>query len=207
MVGIRKIVFLFACFFMGGVFSVSAESNDPLNKLQIAVSEVLEILYSEESALDAEAKERAILNALGQHYDLNVIIRRSIGRNSQKIDPTHQDETLALIKQLVVRAYVDGMKAVSKPKVAFSNTSYRSPKRAEVATEVVLGGQSVRLVYRFGLMNSGWQIYDILIENISLVVTYRSQFDAFFIKHQSDTLLTKLKELLTNENLGQSLPL
>lgn len=192
---------------MGGVFSVSAESNDPLNKLQIAVSEVLEILYSEESALDAEAKERAILNALGQHYDLNVIIRRSIGRNWQKIDPTHQDETLALIKQLVVRAYVDGMKAVSKPKVAFSNTSYRSPKRAEVATEVVLGGQSVRLVYRFGLMNSGWQIYDILIENISLVVTYRSQFDAFFIKHQSDTLLTKLKELLTNENLGQSLPL
>ena len=192
---------------MGGVFSVSAESNDPLNKLQIAVSEVLEILYSEESALDAEAKEHAILNALGQHYDLNVIIRRSIGRNWQKIDPAHQDETLALIKQLVVRAYVDGMKAVSKPKVAFSNTSYRSPKRAEVATEVVLGGQSVRLVYRFGLMNSGWQIYDILIENISLVVTYRSQFDAFFIKHQSDTLLTKLKELLTNENLGQSLPL
>lgn len=181
--------------------------DDPSEKLKLAVSDVLSILYESDSNLDVLAKESAILNKLSEHYDLDIIIRRSIGRNWEKIELDHREQTISLIKQLVIRAYVDGMMAVSEPNVVFHEVDYMSPKRSEIATVVELDNQPINMNYRFGKMVSGWQIYDIIIENISLVATYRKQFDSFFTKSDSDALILKLKELLSNENLGQSLPL
>lgn len=201
-----KIGFFFFSFCLLGVVSSGGHIIDPSYQLKKAVTEVLEIIYDNEP-LDAQAKEKAILDTLSQYYDLDVIIRRSIGRNWEKIDLDHRDTILELIKQLVVRAYVDGMSTVSKPEIHYDTVRQLSPKRAEVQTNLSLGDQSIQLSYRFGQMSSKWQIFDILIENISLVATYRNQFDAFFIRNDSHNLIIKLQELLSDENLGQSLPL
>ena len=186
---------------------VSWGHDDLSDKLKLAVSDVLAILYSSDPNHDLHSKERIILNKLSEYYDLDIIIRRSIGRNWEKIQLDHREQTIRLIKQLVIRAYVDGMMAVSEPKIVFHEVDYSSPKRAEIGTIVELNDQTISLYYRFGKMVSGWQIYDIVIENISLVATYRKQFDSFFINNDSGALILKLKELLSNENLGQSLPL
>ena len=57
----------------------------------------------------------------------------------------------------------------------FFVVDYMSPKRSEIATVVKLDNQPINMNYRFGKMVSGWQIYDIIIENIGLVATYRKQ--------------------------------
>lgn len=189
------------------VSTVSA-LEDPSINLQESVSKVLNVLYEDASMVkDAADKESIILEKLAEHYDMNIIIRRCIGRNWQKIDESNQPVVLSLIKRLVVRAYCDGMKGQNKPEIKFQDTVFVSDKRAEIETSILLGNKKIKLTYKLGKMRSGWQIFDLVIENISLVVTYRNQFDAFFLKNDSDALVKQLNELLLNEDLGQTLPI
>lgn len=176
-------------------------TNDPSIKIKETSECVLEILYSESQDIDKE-----ILAYLSKNYNLNIIIRRTLGRNWNKIDSAHQNKVVELIKRLVLRAYIDGMHGKMKPEIKYSKTRYLSKKRAEVPTFVYLSDKPLALTYRVGLVSDQWEIFDIVVENISIVLTYRNQFDAFFDNNTSEALIEKLETLLTNENLGKSLP-
>lgn len=177
-------------------------TNDPSIKIKETSEYVLEILYSDSQDIDKE-----ILAYLSKNYNLNIIIRRTLGRNWNKIDSAHQNKVVELIKRLVLRAYIDGMHGKMKPEIKYSKTRYLSKKRAEVPTFVYLSDKTLTLTYRVGLVSDQWEIFDIVVENISIVLTYRTQFDAFFDNNTSEALIEKLETLLTNENLGKSLPI
>ena len=184
------------------VSSLLLATNDPSIQIKETSEGVLEILYS-----DSQNIEQEILAYLSKDYNLDIIIRRTLGRNWKKIDPAHQNKILGLIKRLVLRAYIDGMNGKNKPDINYSDTLYLSKKRAEVPTLVNFSGNSITLTYRVGLISDHWEIFDIVVENISIVLTYRNQFDAFFANNNSEALIEKLETLLTNENLGKSLPI
>lgn len=184
------------------VSSLLLAINDPSIQIKETSEGVLEILYS-----DSQNIEQEILAYLSKDYNLDIIIRRTLGRNWKKIDSAHQNKIVGLIKRLVLRAYIDGMNGKNKPDIKYSDTLYLSSKRAEVPTLVNFSGNSITLTYRVGLVSDHWEIFDIVVENISIVLTYRNQFDAFFANNNSEALIEKLETLLTNENLGKSLPI
>jgi len=177
-------------------------TNDPSIKIKETSECVLEILHSESQDIDKE-----ILAYLSKNYNLNIIIRRTLGRNWNKVDSAHQNKVVELIKRLVLRVYIDGMHGQMKPEIKYSKTRYLSKKRAEVPTFVYLSDKPLALTYRVGLVSDQWEIFDIVVENISIVLTYRNQFDAFFDNNTSEALIEKLENLLMNENLGKSLPI
>ena len=177
-------------------------TNDPAIQIKETSENVLEILYS-----DSQNIEKEILDYLSDNYNLDIIIRRTLGRNWNKIHSEHQQRVVALIKRLVLRAYIDGMRGKIKPGIQYSDTRFISTKRAEVPTFVYFSDTPIALSYRVGLVSGQWEIFDIVVENISIVLTYRNQFDVFFTKNTSDTLIEKLETLLTNENLGKALPI
>lgn len=184
------------------VSSLLLATTDPSIQIKETSEGVLEILYS-----DSQNIEQEILAYLSKNYNLDIIIRRTLGRNWKKIDSAHQNKIVGLIKRLVLRAYIDGMNGKNKPDINYSETLYLSNKRAEVPTLVNFSGNSITLTYRVGLVSDHWEIFDIVVENISIVLTYRNQFDAFFANNNSEALIEKLETLLTNENLGKSLPI
>jgi len=176
--------------------------NDPAIQIKETSENVLEILYS-----DSKNIEEEILAYLSDNYNLDIIIRRTLGRNWNKINSEHQQRVVALIKRLVLRAYIDGMLGKRKPDIQYSDTRFISTKRAEVPTSIYFSDKPIALTYRVGLVSGQWEIFDIVVENISIVLTYRNQFDVFFTKNTSDALIEKLETLLTNENLGKALPI
>lgn len=191
-------LFVFAFFASNLLLAI----NDPAIQIKETSENVLEILYS-----DSQNIEEEILAYLSDNYDLGIIIRRTLGRNWNKINSEHQQRVVALIKRLVLRAYIDGMHGKMKPDIQYSDTRFISTKRAEVPTSIYFSDKPIALTYRVGLVSGQWEIFDILVENISIVLTYRNQFDVFFTKNTSDALIEKLKTLLTNENLGKALPI
>ena len=196
---IIKISFLVFFLFVSNAYSATI---DPSVQLKEASNGVLNLLYS-----DSQNTEKEIMEYLCKEYNLDIIIRRTLGRNWNKIEEGHRAKIISLIKQLVMSAYLDGMSGQSKPKLEFSNTKFQSNKRAEVPTKLYLDNKSIVLVYRLGLVGGKWEIFDIVIENISIVLTYRKQFDSFFTNSSSKDLVEKLEKLLTDENLSKSLPL
>ena len=176
-------------------------TNDPLTKIKESSENLLDILYS--NSEDIEGNSFSYIN---NEFNLDIIIRRTLGRNWNKINPKDKDRIVFLIKKLVLRAFVDGMQGQAKPIIKYSDTKYISSKRAEIMSKIYFTDKSISLNYRLGLISNKWEIFDIVIENISIVLTFRNQFDAFFTNHSSADLIKKLEKLLTNENLGQSFP-
>ena len=176
--------------------------NDPVIQIKETSENVLEILYS-----DSQNIEEEILAYLSDNYNLDIIIRRTLGRNWNKINSEHQQKVVALIKRLVLSAYIDGMHGKMKPDIVYSDIRYISKNRAEIPTLVYFSGKQIAITYRLGLVSDHWEIFDILVENISIVLTYRNQFDVFFARNTSDALIRKLETLLKNENLGEALPI
>ncbi len=194
---------LFILFATAAISSVQAASPE-VDRLEATVNQALDAVYSAEAVDLSKAEKcdrvRAILEA---NYDLNVIIRRAIGRNWRNFNASQQETVLELVKQLVVKAYVDNMNGQARPEISFSDAMALSDKRMEIQSTVKTGERSVSVLYRLGLMQSGWEIYDVVGEGISVVSNYRQQIDDHFRRGNAADLIAKLEDLLDTDTLSE----
>lgn len=173
-------------------------------KLQGVIDSALDIIYSEDSAsLSFEEKQAKVRETLEAKYDLDVIIRRAIGRNWRVMSTDEQAEVLELVKQLVLKAYVKGLHGKERPKVTLGEVTNLSATRMEVDSTVVLDDTIYYVQYRLASLDSGWQIYDIVAENISVVSNYREQIDDHFRQGNGAELITKLEDLIAKNDLNE----
>lgn len=186
--------------------AAQAAQDDPREKLRATIDAALDVIYSDLGAdMSLEDKQVEVRERLEAKFDLDVIIRRAIGRNWRLMSESEQTRVLELVKQLVLKAYVKGLDGKQRPEVTLGELIRISDKRVEVESRVLLDGQTYFVLYRLGRLESGWQIYDIVAENISVVSNYRQQIDDHFRKGNGSELVARLEELLaqdiTNEDI------
>jgi phospholipid transport system substrate-binding protein len=142
---------------------------------------------------------------LEERYDLNVLIRRAMGRNWKLLEVDEQGRVTDLIMQLIVKTYVEGLDGKTRPEISYGEVVQVTDKRLEVPSTIVLEEKTFNVLYRLGRLKSGWQIYDIVAEDISVVSNYRQQFDDHFRKGNGAQLIEKLEELLNKEELNEGI--
>ena len=185
------------------VASVSAQEAQK-EKLQGMIDATLDVIYSETYAsLSANEKQLKVRQKLESSYDLDVMIRYAIGKNWRRMNKTEQLEVLELVKQLVLKAYVIGLEGKDCPAVTLGELTEIGKARIEIESTMVLDAKSYYILYRLRQMKSGWQIYDIVAENVSMSSNYRGQIDDHFRKGSAADLITRLKDLLAKDQINE----
>ena len=185
------------------VASVSAQEAQK-EKLQGMIDATLDVIYSESYAsLSANEKKLKVRQKLESSYDLDVMIRYAIGKNWRRMNEQEQLEVLELVKQLVLKAYVIGLEGKDRPTVTFGELTEIGKARIEIESTMVLDAKSYYILYRLRQMKSGWQIYDIVAENVSMSSNYRGQIDDHFRKGSAADLITRLKDLLAKDQINE----
>jgi phospholipid transport system substrate-binding protein len=64
----------------------------------------------------------------------------------------------------------------------------------EVQTKIVTSSREIPIFYRMILQNGTWKVYDVVVENVSLVLNYRTQFNDLLLKNSPDQLLEILRK-------------
>lgn len=189
------------------VSSLAAASSE-VSRLKGVIDAAIEAIHGECCAgLSYAEKQAKVREALESEYDLNVIIRRTLGRNWARMSDQEQDQVLDLVKQLLVKAYVKGMEGKRPPEVTFGDLIAVTDKRIEIPSTVKFENQTINVLYRLGRMSSGWQIYDIVAEDISIVGNYRQQIDDHFRRGDGQGLIRRLNELLAKEDFNEEIQL
>ena len=184
--------------------SVSAKEAQK-HKLQGMIDAALDVIYSHTYAsLSVNEKQAKVRETLESGYDLDVMIRYAIGRNWRRMSEQEQLEVLELVKQLVLKAYVKALDGKDRPSVTLAELTETGKARMEIESIVVLDAKTYFVVYRLRQMSSGWQIYDIVVENVSLSSNYREQIDDHFRKGSGADLITRLKDLLTKDEFNEN---
>ena len=185
------------------VASVSAQEAQK-EKLQGMIDATMDVIYSQTYAsLSANEKKLKVRQKLESSYDLDVMIRYAIGKNWRRMNKTEQLEVLELVKQLVLKAYVIGLEGKDRPTMTFGELTEIGKARIEIESTMVLDAKTYYILYRLRQMDSGWQIYDIVAENVSMSSNYRGQIDDHFRKESAADLIARLKDLLAKDEINE----
>jgi phospholipid transport system substrate-binding protein len=153
-----------------------------------------------EKALDAlkepgasEARRQKVKRIVDPHFDYQEMAKRSLGPAWGKLSPGQRQEFVALFAQLLEASYSDKIeKYAQRVKIDYTG-EIQSGDSVEVRTVVVKANDRIPLNYR--LMNEGgtWKVYDVIIEGVSLVSNYRSQFSRIIHESSYAELVRRLK--------------
>jgi phospholipid transport system substrate-binding protein len=168
----------------------------PLETIQSQVDRAMEVLR--DPALKAEsakgAKEKKIWAILDGVFDYTELSKRTLAQHWKQFSPNQQGEFTRLFGKLLGGVYIDRIIAYKDEKVVFGKVTNLSDKTAEVQSEVVRSSKSIPIHYRMISENGEWRVYDVVIEGVSLVQNYRSQFREILTNKSPEDLLKMLRE-------------
>jgi phospholipid transport system substrate-binding protein len=175
---------------------VPAFAASPLETIQTQVDRALEVLR--DPALKAEsakaAKEKKIWAIVDGVFDYTELSKRTLAQYWKRFSPDQQGEFTRLFGKLLGTVYMDRIIAYKDEKVVFGKFTQISEKTAEVQSEVIRSSKSIPIHYRMILENGEWKVYDVVIEGVSLVQNYRSQFREILTNKSPEDLLKILRE-------------
>jgi len=140
-----------------------------------------------------EARRQKVKRIVDPYFDYQEMAKRSLGPTWGRLSPGQRQEFVALFAQLLEASYSDKIeKYAQRVKIDYTG-EILSGDTAEVRTVVVKANDRIPLNYR--LMNEGgtWKVYDVVIEGVSLVSNYRSQFSRIIHESGYAALVQRLK--------------
>ena len=182
-----------------GLLTGAVSAGEPLEKIRETVEDVLSVLADETlQAPERQALRRDKLRqAVYQRFGFEEMARRSLGRHWRDLSADQRQAFVALFSDLLERSYVGKIEgAGAGSEVTYPRETIDDEGFASVMTVITnpLGSQievEYRLLQRDG--DADWEVYDIVIEGVSLINNYRTQFNNIIHRTSYDGLEKQLR--------------
>jgi phospholipid transport system substrate-binding protein len=183
-----------------------ATAGEPMDVVRQTSDQVIKIL--EDPALQGPAKQAERQERLHkvseQAFDWKEMAQRALAVHWRERTPQQQQEFVQLFRDLVERTYMQRIESAIQEKQDIQYLGEQvDGSRAVVKTTVVTKrNQQVPIDYRLRKADGGWKIYDVLVENISLVNNYRTQFNSIISSSSYNALVEKMRARQGDELSG-----
>src|SRR2546422_3497454 len=138
------------------------------------------------------------------HIDFEEATRLAVGRAWARAAPEQRNRLVEEFRRMLVRTYSNAISAYEGQTMQVLRVRMK-PGDTEVTVRnryIRAGGKPLPVDYQMHRTSQGWKIYDITVEGVSLVLTYRSEFDALVKQSGIDGLIKRLEEKNTPTRLG-----
>ncbi|MBT3176504.1 MAG: ABC transporter substrate-binding protein [Desulfobacula sp.] len=165
------------------------------DELKVTLDQILKILQDKSlKGEDATEKRRTSLRKLiHDKFSFDKMSQLSLAKHWKARSDEEKKTFIDLFGQLLEQTYISKIESYSNEKVIFLK-EYVTDKKAQVDTKVITETIEIPIDYRLYQTNNGsWMVYDVIIEGVSLVGNYRSQFDQMLQKNSFEKLIEDLK--------------
>ena len=182
------------------VFPLHVSAGTPQQIIEAQVNKVLDVLRepTSEGESGKKAKEEKIWSIFDSIFDYTELSKRTLSRNWKKLNGDQQKEFEELFRKLLGNVYMDRILAYKDEKVAFERETMLSEDKAEVQTKILTSTKEIPMNYRMIANNDQWKVYDVIIEGVSMIKNYRSQFNSILAKKPPEELLKILRKKVGN---------
>jgi len=178
------------------IFAFPVYAGAPLDSVKKCVNEVIGIVgdpkLKSESAKEIKKEKLRVLYK--QMFDEIEFSKRTLTRNWNNFTPAQREEFVKLFEQVLEKAYGDKVLSYTNEKVDFYKETMLSANQAEVQSRIITSSKEVPVFYRVILKDGKWKVYDVVVENVSLVQNYRTQFNDILAKDKPEQLLEILRK-------------
>jgi phospholipid transport system substrate-binding protein len=182
------------------IFIVSAgnvvAASPAQDQLKQSIDEILAVLRNPELKTDAQKDTRreALEKIVEERFDFDKMSQLSLARHWKERSEAEKSEFIALFGRLLKDTYISKMEGYTDEQVVFINELIKKQK-AQIDTKIITQTVEIPINYRmFTRDNVHWLVYDMVIEGVSLIGNYRSQFGQMLEKDSFEELMNKLKK-------------
>jgi phospholipid transport system substrate-binding protein len=168
----------------------------PGDQVRQTTDKLLAILKDPQLKGESKKEERKdkLKEVIYQRFDFTEMAKRSLGSEWRRRSPEEQREFVNLFTGLLERAYLDQLESYSGEKIQYLKER-EDNDHAQVDTKIIdRKRQEFSVNYRLHNRNGNWKVYDVVIEDISLVNNYRAQFNRALAKSPYEDLVSRMKE-------------
>ncbi|MGH7825926.1 MAG: MlaC/ttg2D family ABC transporter substrate-binding protein [Candidatus Binatia bacterium] len=172
-------------------------------QIKATVDKALVVLKDPRFKTAAKSKERReqLKQILFARFDFGEMSKRALGPNWRRRTPQEKNEFTRLFAELLERAYATAIESYTDEKVVYIGEKLDG-MYADVNSKIITGkGEEFSINYKTHLVGSEWKVYDIVVENISMVNNFRSQFNRVISNSSYEELVRRLKN--KNADSGQ----
>lgn len=173
-----------------------SRADSPTEQVRTTVDQVLAIVRSSnpKSKAQMEAQRAQLLGVISPRFDFPEMAKRSLGRHWAGRTAEEQREFVKILAALLGRSYADNIESYAGQNVLYTRER-EEQNYAEVETKITSEDRSpMSINYKLHSVDNKWRVYDLVIEDISVINNYRSQFDRVIAKSSYVDLVRILKE-------------
>ena len=172
-----------------------ASVSSPTEVIQVAVGQVVRVVQDTDLARPAAAERRGaeIRGIVENLFDFPEMTRRCLGQHWANRTAQEREEFVHLFTSILEHSYFGKIENYSGGKMLYISETMDGDD-ATVRSRVIIGGKDeVSVDYRLHLVGSRWAVYDVLIHGVSIVSTYRAQFNRIIRISSYDHLVEKMR--------------
>lgn len=178
--------------------SAMAESLAPDVLVKNTATEVLELVKKDKDIQNGDTKKIVALTEekIVPHFNFERMTQQVLGRNWRKASEDQQGKVVSEFRNLLVRTYSTALSKYRNQTIEFKPLrSQPGDTRVKVKTQILQNGsQPVKVDYTLEKIADEWKVTDVEIEGVSIVTSYRSQFDEAIKQGGVDNLIQQLVE-------------
>jgi len=180
---------------------VSMASIGPMEQVRSTVDGILETLKN--NGMDKDAKRLKIRDLIKKRFYFRAMSQRTLATNWRKASKEEQQAFTDLFSQLLEKTYMGKIEAYTDEEVEYVREKLKG-KKAVIDTLIKTGNVDIPITYKTVRKGDEWLVYDVIIEEISLISNYRSSYKTIVKKEGISGLLAKMEQKLEEMDQQQS---
>ena len=169
-----------------------AYADDPMNVVQTTVNQSLAVLRDKQTPL--ATRQDHLRQIVSSTFDFTEMAKSALGYHWKQITPDQQREFTAAFVAFIEDSYLSKINDYRGQEVRFLKATNYGPEYAQVNTDIVKNGTDpIHVNYRLAQEGSTWKIYDVTVDEISIIANYRNQFNRVMNNQGYQTLISDLK--------------
>ncbi|HEX4944482.1 MAG TPA: ABC transporter substrate-binding protein [Usitatibacteraceae bacterium] len=183
---------------LAGAPAIAAPETAPDALVRKSIDEVLALIKADKELQGGNQKKLLALieEKVLPHFDFSRMTRLAVGRNWAQASDAQKETLTKEFRTLLVRTYSTSLSQYRNQTIDVKPARFAAQDKETVVRTVVNqpGGQPIPIDYGMERVDSGWKVYDVVVDGVSLVTTYRGSFNDQIQKSGIDGLVKTLAE-------------
>jgi len=164
--------------------------------LKSKLDSVFEVLQKED--LEQQAKNKAVIEIVTPMFDFALMAKLSLGKTHWPgLTKEKQDRFTELFVNRLRQSYLNKLTTYTDEEIIYE-PPVEVKKKIHIPTRLISKGREISMLYKFYNSNNNWKVYDIEIQGVSIIRSYRSQFNEILQRGTMDDLFDKMEESVDN---------
>ena len=194
----KKIACLLLAFLLFSHVVVADVEHEAGKLLKRSVDKIFTVLSDKE--LTTDQKKSKVIEITNPVFSFSLMAKLSLGKvHWSQFNAKQKAEFIDLYTKLFQNFYIEKLDFFSNETVVFQPATIVGKKKVKIQSALISKGTQYSMLYNMFKTGHGWKIYDLEIEGVSILRSYRSQYHHFLKKGGIEGLLAKMREIKENK--------